>query len=47
MIRKALIELKQLAAKADPEQRQKLEEIRLRLELALEAAPNSGTSHCS
>lgn len=42
-IRKALADLEPLVAKADSEQRKKLEEIRLTLELALEAAPGSCT----
>ena len=38
-IRKALADIGQLMAKADPEQREKLEGIKLSLEIALEAAP--------
>ena len=40
-IRKAIAELDRLIAKANPEQREKLKEIRLNLEMALEVAPNS------
>jgi hypothetical protein len=40
-LRKALANVAQLIAAADPDQRQKLEEIRLTLEIALEAAPSS------
>ena len=40
-IRRALLELEGLMAGADPEQRERIEEIRLTLKLALEAAPSS------
>ena len=38
-LRKALADIEQLIAKADVEQREKLEGIKLSLKLALEAAP--------
>ena len=46
-IRKALIDIRQLISTSAPEQREKLEEIRLILEVALEAAPRRRTNDLS
>ena len=40
-MRKALLDLEQVMLSLDPQQRAKLEEVRLHLKLSLEAAPSS------